>query len=196
MWEESILSWLVPTNVLSGKISWSLVRKNVSRFWPACATSESGCRAKRGREWFRKEKDVRKTCSVLFLSLRSNNSVIIFIRTTLMKSNYTVTSECWDDTIWAGCSVTSITGSNRTNWFSPVIGLSFQIPTWWRQTHIIERSTVFEHEQDVIDELLRAEVMQSFALVQFPADHRQVDGPLDDLVVVPGLEHIHRLLTF
>ncbi len=34
--------------------------------------------------------------------------------------------------------------------------------------------------------------MESVALVQFPADHRQVDGPLDDLVVVSGLEQVHR----
>lgn len=33
--------------------------------------------------------------------------------------------------------------------------------------------------------------MQRVGLVQFPTDHRQVDGPLDDLVVVLGLWGTH-----
>lgn len=43
--------------------------------------------------------------------------------------------------------------------------------------------------------MLGSEVVESVAPVQFPANHRQVDGPLDDLVVVSGLQHIHTEIT-
>jgi len=59
-------------------------------------------------------------------------------------------------------------------------------------THVVERGAVPEHQQDVVHELLSGEVVERVALVQLPADHRQVDGPLDDLVVVSGLQRIHR----
>ena len=58
-------------------------------------------------------------------------------------------------------------------------------------THVVKGGAVVEHEQDVVDELLHREVGQRVAPVQFPADHRQVDGPLDDLVVVLGLRGTH-----
>lgn len=54
-------------------------------------------------------------------------------------------------------------------------------------THVVKGSAVLEHEEDVVDELFHREVVQRVGPVQFPADHRQVDGPLDDLVVVLGL---------
>lgn len=63
---------------------------------------------------------------------------------------------------------------------------------WLWQTYIIEGCAVLEHQQDVVYKLLCGEIVESVALVEFPADHWQADGPLDDLVVVPGLEHIHR----
>lgn len=54
-------------------------------------------------------------------------------------------------------------------------------------THVVKGGAVPEHEQDVVDELLHREVVQRVGPVQLPADPRQVDGPLDDLVVVLGL---------
>lgn len=39
------------------------------------------------------------------------------------------------------------------------------------QTYVVESSTVFEHQQDVINKLLSCEIVESVALVQFPADH-------------------------
>lgn len=62
-----------------------------------------------------------------------------------------------------------------------------------KSTHVIESSAVLEHQQDVIDELFSGEVVKRVAFVQFSANHRQVDGPLDDLVVVLGLENVHIL---
>lgn len=64
---------------------------------------------------------------------------------------------------------------------------NFKLVRFKCETHIIEGRAVLEHEQDVVDELLGGEVVQRVALVQFPADHRQVHGLLDDLVVVSGL---------
>lgn len=37
--------------------------------------------------------------------------------------------------------------------------------------YVIESSTVPEHQQDIINKLLSSEVVESVALVQFPADH-------------------------
>lgn len=58
---------------------------------------------------------------------------------------------------------------------NPVISLKQDIHSDTKvmmcRTHIIERGTVPEHEQDVIDELLHCEVVERVALVQFPADH-------------------------
>lgn len=56
-----------------------------------------------------------------------------------------------------------------------------------RLTHIVEGCTVTEHQQHIVHKLLSCEVMESVAPVQLPADQRQVNGLLDDLVVVPSL---------
>ena len=53
--------------------------------------------------------------------------------------------------------------------------------------YIVELGAVPEHEGDIGYKLLWGVVVTGVALAQLGSDHRQVHGPLDDLVVVPSL---------
>ena len=53
--------------------------------------------------------------------------------------------------------------------------------------YIVELDAVPEHEGDIDYKLLRGVVVTTVALAQLGSDHRQVHGPLNDLVVVPSL---------
>lgn len=59
-------------------------------------------------------------------------------------------------------------------------------------THVIELGTVAEHEEDIGNELLWRVIMLTVPLVELGSDHRQVHGPLDDLVVMTSLHGKHR----
>jgi hypothetical protein len=54
-------------------------------------------------------------------------------------------------------------------------------------TYIIELSTVPEHEAYIWHHFLWSSVMSWVLLLQFPPDDWQVHGPLDNLVIMPGL---------
>lgn len=56
------------------------------------------------------------------------------------------------------------------------------------KTYIVKLGTVAKHEADVGDKLLGRIVDVAAALVELGSDHRQVNGPLDDLVVVTSLQ--------
>lgn len=62
-----------------------------------------------------------------------------------------------------------------------------------KKPYIVKLGTVAEHEADVGDELLGRTVEVAAPLVELGSDHRQVNGPFDDLVVVTSLQARERV---